>query len=86
LYSRTLPDVDETNIGNRDPLLRKTYKGLLKLRYARASDSTVYFIVHALLVYLILFRGAYIKSWSDDPTILAKYSDFLTSLPQINKE
>jgi hypothetical protein len=31
--STSAPEVDETNIGNRDPALKHTYKGLPKLRY-----------------------------------------------------
>jgi hypothetical protein len=32
LNSAANPDRDETDIGNRDPALKKTYNGLVKLR------------------------------------------------------
>jgi hypothetical protein len=35
------PKVDETDIGNRDDLLKETYKGLPKLRYVSVFGSVV---------------------------------------------
>ena len=37
LVSVAPPKVDETDIGNRDPALERTYKGLPKLRCVRVS-------------------------------------------------
>jgi len=37
LASVAPPKVDETNIGNRDPALERTYKGLPKLRCVQIS-------------------------------------------------
>ena len=75
------PDKDETDIGNRDPLLKSTYKGLPKLRYISVFKSVVY----RLIRFVYLFRAACARSWSHKPAQLPSYSGMLEEVPRINK-
>jgi hypothetical protein len=52
--SEPSPDVDETNVGNRDDELRKTYRGLVNLRYVLLISSNSY-----LLTIFVLQKGLY---------------------------
>jgi hypothetical protein len=45
LNSASAPKEDETDIGNRDPALKRTYKGLVNLRWAFLSFSALGFNV-----------------------------------------
>jgi len=80
------PEVDETDIGNRDPLLEHTYKGLPKLRYV----SFLYLInsgcLLALLIWLAVSRKAVMMSWSHKPAMLPCYSGIFTEVPRVNKK
>jgi hypothetical protein len=74
--------VDETDIGNRDPLLKATYKGLPKLRYTSAFES----VVCPLVNLLHSFRAACILSWSHKAAHLPSYSGMLEEVPRVNKK
>jgi hypothetical protein len=76
------PEVDETDIGNRDPALKSTYKGLPKLRYV----STFTLVIYSLIEFICLFRAACVISWSHKPVHMPSYSGMLEEIPRINKK
>ena len=73
--------MDETDISNRDPLLKATYKGLPKLRYVSAFGPVICLFID----FICLFRAACVISWSRKPAHLPSYSDMLGEVPHINK-
>src|SRR6266436_8232178 len=78
--SKSSPDVDECDAGNRDPELEDSYKGLANIKYVFFWIMTLW-----MLVNLFVARAACIISWSNkEGPGQPCYTGIQTEIPKID--